>query len=181
MKFYIHIYNCSSSESLIAESMTRRTERQRRSENLIKAFLQYCKARATHLSQRARRQQRFLRRTGQPEGADNGLESILDELPDVSTLDVDVTMIDLARNSLDSVHSAALVTMIPLLSPLLPPPFLHFSPTPKSTTCRNFFQQDTQIQMRKMWVWILRMTPPALRVTRPTLKEAMMREGMVLG
>ena len=90
------------------DSMTRRTERHRRSENLIKGFFQYCKARAKHLLQRARRQQRFLRCTGQPEDQDNGLELILDELPDVATaLDVDVTMTDFTRDSLDSAHSAA--------------------------------------------------------------------------
>lgn len=90
------------------DSMTRRTEHQQRSENLIKGFFQYCKASAKHLLQCARRQQHFLRHTGQPEDQDNGLELILNKLPDVATaLDVDVTMTNFTQDSLDSAHSAA--------------------------------------------------------------------------
>ena len=75
---------------------------------MIKGFFQYCKACAKHLLQRARHQQRFLRCTGQPEDQDNGLELILDELPDVATaLDIDVTMTDFTRDSLDLAHSVA--------------------------------------------------------------------------
>ena len=46
--------------------MPRRTDRQQRSENLIKTFVQFCKLRAKHLVRRARRQKRFRKRNPEP-------------------------------------------------------------------------------------------------------------------